>query len=134
MSHAPRVRSPNSVLGQPGFSKSYGFALVTAVLFLGAWIGQFFTQLIATRDQATQQGQDLHWGQFLAQFFAATLANWQAEFLQLLWQAAGLALLLFWGSSQSRESDERIETKLDVLLQAQGLDPDRISRHVNQSM
>ena len=134
MPHAPRVRSPNAVLGQPGFSKSYGFALVTGILFLGAWIGQFFTQLIATRDQATQAGRQLEWGQFLAQFFSATLANWQAEFLQLLWQAVGLALLLFWGSSQSRESDRRIETKLDVLLQAQGLDPDRISRHVNQSM
>ena len=134
MSHAPRVRSPNSVLGQPGFSKSYGFALVTGVLFLGAWIGQFFAQLMVVKNQSAQQGRHLQWGQFLAQFFAATLANWQAEFLQLLWQAAGLALLLFWGSSQSKESGERIETKVDALLQAQGLDPDRISRRVNQSL
>ena len=134
MSHAANLRSANSVLGKPRFTRSYGFALVTAVLFLGAWVGQFAAQFIATRSRSVQRGEPLQWGQFLAEFFASTLANWQAEFLQLLWQAGGLALLLFWGSSQSKESDERIETKIDVLLQAQGLDPERIARHVNQSM
>lgn len=134
MSPAASQRNPNSVLGKPGFPKSYGFALVTGVLFVGAWAGQFVFQLLASRNQADELGRPLRWGHFFEQFLASTLANWQAEFLQLLWQAAGLALLLFWGSSQSREADHRIESKLDVLLQAQGLDPDRISRHANQSV
>ena len=46
----------------------------------------------------------------------------------------GLALLLFWGSSQSKESDERIEAKLDALLQERGLDAAQISQQVNRSL
>ena len=69
-----------------------------------------------------------------AQFLASTFENWQSEFLQLVWQAVGLALLLFWGSSQSKESDERIEAKLDALLRDRGLDDREISATVNRSL
>jgi Domain of unknown function (DUF6766) len=31
-----------------------------------------------------------------------TLENWQSEFLQLIWQVAGLALLLYVGSPKSK--------------------------------
>jgi hypothetical protein len=50
-----------------------------------------------------------------------TLENWQSEFLQLLWQVGGLAFLLFIGSPQSKEEDDRIEEKLDAILRK--LDP-----------
>ena len=45
-----------------------------------------------------------------------TLENWQSEFLQLIWQATGLAFLLFLGSPQSKEGDQRKEEKLDEIL------------------
>lgn len=45
-----------------------------------------------------------------------TMENWQSEFLQLIWQVAGLAFLLYVGSPQSKESDDRKEAKLDYLL------------------
>lgn len=45
-----------------------------------------------------------------------TLENWQSEFLQLLWQVGGLAVLLYHGSPQSSEGDERKEAKLDAIL------------------
>jgi hypothetical protein len=51
-----------------------------------------------------------------------------------VWQAVGLALLLFWGSSQSKESDERIEAKLDKLLEERGIDPGAVSAEVNRSL
>ena len=86
------------------------------------------------RNEAEQHGQQFEWPDFLAQFTASTLENWQSEFLQLIWQAVGLALLLFWGSSQSKESDERIEAKLDALLQERGLDAAEISQNVNRSL
>ena len=47
-----------------------------------------------------------------------TLENWQSEFLQLLWQVAGLAILLHVGSPQSKEGDDRMEAKLDAILLA----------------
>ena len=58
------------------------------------------------------------WADYLVtpDFWNRTLQNWQSEFLQLIWQAIGLSLLFLWGSSQSREAEERIEAKVDRLL------------------
>jgi UV DNA damage repair endonuclease len=38
--------------------------------------------------------------------------NWQSEFLQLIWQVAGLAFPLYISSPQSKEGDDRKEEKL----------------------
>jgi ferric iron reductase protein FhuF len=98
--------------------------LVTGALFLFSWIGQFVFQAAVESNEASQHGQSFAWAEFLPQFLASTFENWQSEFLQLIWQAAGLALFYYWGSSQSRESDERIEAKLDALLRERNLDPE----------
>lgn len=45
-----------------------------------------------------------------------TFENWQSEFLQLIWQVGGLSLLLYIGSPESKEGDERKEEKLDLIL------------------
>ena len=130
----PGILAANGSGGKPAFGKAYGFGLVTAALFLLSWVGQFFAQLAVVRDENADHGQAFAWPDFLAQFLASTFENWQSEFLQLIWQAAGLTLLLFWGSSQSKESDERIEVKLDRLLEEQGIDPVSLSARVNRSV
>jgi hypothetical protein len=107
---------------------------VTGLFFLVSWSGQFVTQLMVESNEAQQHGQTFEWSQFLPQFFASTFENWQSEFLQLVWQAVGLALLFFWGSSQSKESDERVEATLDRLLEERGIDPQDVTRRVNQSL
>ena len=90
--------------------------------------------MITERNDAQQHGQSFEWADFMPQFLSSTLENWQSEFLQLVWQAVGLALLYCWGSSQSKESDERIEANLDRLLEDRGIDPEDISRQVNASL
>jgi len=124
----------NNDLDKPGFSKAYSFAIVTGLFFLLSWAGQFLAQMVTERNEAEQHGQSFEWSQFFPQFFASTFENWQSEFLQLVWQAAGLALLFYWGSSQSKESDERIEAKLDRLLEERGVDPDEVTRQVSKSL
>jgi hypothetical protein len=57
--------------------------------------------VLTERNEVGQQGQSFTWNEFLPQLFSSTFENWQSEFLQLVWQAAGLAILLL-GSSQSR--------------------------------
>ena len=109
---------------KPPWSKAYSFALVTGALFLFSWLGQFLFQIIVERNEAEQHGQSFSWGDFLPQFLQSTFENWQSEFLQLVWQAAGLALFYYWGSSQSLASDERIEAKIDALPRDRNLDPD----------
>jgi hypothetical protein len=117
--------------GKPGFAKAYSFGIVTAVLFLFSWGGQLIMQVMVERNDAREHGGAFHWSQFWPQFFSSTFENWQSEFLQLVWQAMGLAFLLFWGSSQSKESDERMEAKLDALLRDRGIDEAALSQEVN---
>jgi hypothetical protein len=124
----------NYDLGKPGFAKAYSFGIVTAILFLLSWGGQFLAQIVTERNEAQQHGESFSWADFWPQFLSSTFENWQSEFLQLVWQAVGLALLFLWGSSQSKESDERLEAKIDRLLEEQGVDPDDITRQINQSL
>lgn len=107
---------------KPKWTSAYSFALVTLGLFLLSWSLQAYFQLAAMRADAAEHGQVLAAGDFWAQFLASTFENWQSEFLQLVWQAAGLAFFYFWGSSQSREQSDRIEAKLDDLLRERGVE------------
>jgi len=52
------------------------------------------------------------------------MENWQSEFLQLIWQVAGLSILWYVGSPQSKEGDERKEEKMDIIIEM--LDPDEL--------
>lgn len=124
----------NTERGKPAFPKAYGFALVTAGLFLFSWIGQFISQAIVVGNEAKQHGQEFLWAEFWPQFLSSTFENWQSEFLQLVWQAVGLAFLFFWGSSQSRETEERMEAKLDLLLEKQGMDARAVTEDLNRSL
>jgi hypothetical protein len=45
------------------------------------------------------------------------MENWQSEFLQLIRQVVGLSILWYVGSSQSKEADDRLEEKIDLLIQ-----------------
>ncbi|MBZ2199072.1 DUF6766 family protein [Occultella gossypii] len=124
MAHKPDRR-------RPGFFTAYSFGIITAGLFLVSWAAQFTFQLIEVRNDAAEHGQAFQWDQFWPQFLSSTFENWQSEFLQLLWQAAGLALFFFWGSSQSKESDDRLEAKLDRILELQGVDVDEFEWREN---
>lgn len=98
--------------------KRYGFAWVTGAVFLitlsGHWIFGWFAYV--SEQQAHQQ--PIEFGAYTIQMMRDTLENWQSEFLQLIWQVAGLAILLHVGSPQSKEGDDRMEAKIDAILLA----------------
>jgi uncharacterized protein YmfQ (DUF2313 family) len=54
--------------------------------------------------------------------FRDTMENWQSEFLQLVWQVAGLSLLWYVGSPQSKKEHDRLEEKIDFIIKR--LDPE----------
>jgi len=112
---------------RPRFFTAYSFGIVTGALFLLSWVGQLVFQLIDERNEAAAHGTAFALVEFWPSFLSSTFENWQSEFLQLVWQAAGLALFFFWGSSQSKEGDERVEAKIDRLLVLQGVDPDEFA-------
>ena len=98
--------------------KRYGFAWVTAGFFLISFIGHWVFGWFAFVSEQAQHNQPVQISEFLIQISRDTLENWQSEFLQLLWQVAGLALLLHVGSPQSKEGDDRMEAKIDAILLA----------------
>jgi hypothetical protein len=96
--------------------KSYGFLWATSALFILALAGHWVLAWYAYVADQLQHGAPPQAGEFIVQTGRDTLENWQSEFLQLIWQVAGLAFLFHLGSPQSKEGDDRKEEKLDELL------------------
>jgi hypothetical protein len=108
----------------------YGYAWVTLALFLitlsGHWIFGWFAFV---REQAAL-GHNIEVSDYTIEMTRDMLENWQSEFLQLLWQVGGLALLLHVGSPQSKEGDDRMEAKIDAILLA--VDPKKADQLIEE--
>ncbi|MBI5260793.1 MAG: hypothetical protein HY852_03115 [Bradyrhizobium sp.] len=96
----------------------YGFAWVTAALFIITLTGHWIFGWFAYVDEQRALQQPIEIGGYTVQMMRDTLENWQSEFLQLVWQVGGLAILLHVGSPQSKEGDDRMEAKIDAILLA----------------
>lgn len=99
-------------------SKKYGFLWVTLILFLGSLIGHWAFAWSAYKAEQEAHNEAVEMREYVIETARDTLENWQSEFLQLIWQVAGLAFLLYIGSPQSKEGDDRKEEKLDRILTA----------------
>lgn len=94
----------------------YSFTWVTLGLFLLALVGHWIAGWYAYVNEQQEHQQAVEISGYLAEIIRGTLENWQSEFLQLVWQVAGLSFLFHVGSTQSKESDDRLEAKIDELL------------------
>ena len=101
--------------------KSKGFLWMTLLFFLvSILLHWFFGWKVFVNEQAAH-GQAIVTSDYIMEMMRDTMENWQSEFLQLMWQVAGLAYLLYVGSPQSKEGDERKEEKIDFIIR--NLDP-----------
>ncbi|HET7680359.1 MAG TPA: DUF6766 family protein [Xanthobacteraceae bacterium] len=98
---------------RPGLVRAYSFAWVTGGFFIISLIGHWLFGWFAFVSEQQAHAQPIEVSEYLIQMTRDTLENWQSEFLQLVWQVAGLALLLHVGSPQSKEGSERVEAKID---------------------
>jgi len=101
--------------------QKYGYAWVTLVFFLISLVGHWMFAWPTYVQEQQEHNQPVEVSGYFNQTMRDTLENWQSEFLQLIWQVAGLTYLLYLGSPQSKEGDERNEEKLDHILKK--LDP-----------
>lgn len=94
-------------------------------LFLVSWAGQLgFEWRTFVDDQRAHDASATFWSaDFWDTFWQSTLENWQSEFLQIATFTIAAGYLVWKGSSESPDSDERMEAKLDALLEHAGLDP-----------
>lgn len=96
--------------------KRYGFAWVTGFLFLFSLVGHWLFGWFAYADEQRTLGQAVSVSGYTVEMLRDTFENWQSEFLQLIWQVVGLTYLLYVGSPQSQEEDDRLELKIDEIL------------------
>jgi hypothetical protein len=99
----------------------YSYAWVTLGFFAISIAGHWLFGWLAYVDEQASLGQPVEVSSWFVEMMRDTLENWQSEFLQLLWQVGGLAILLYVGSPQSKEGDDRMEAKIDEILRK--LDP-----------
>ena len=110
--------------------KKYGYLWVTMGLFVFSLAGHWIFGWTAYVKEQEEHGQGAEFGGYFIEASRDTLENWQSEFLQLVWQVAGLSYLLYIGSPQSKEGDERKEEKLDLILKK--LDPDSAEKEIKK--
>ena len=96
----------------------YGFFYFTGIFFILSLSGHAVFEWYSYVSEQTDHGAAATTNGFFVIFLRDTLENWQSEFLQLIWQVAGLSFLLHVGSPQSKEGDDRKEEKLDAILRA----------------
>ena len=102
--------------------RRYAYGWITLAFFLGALILHWYFGWASFVDEARQHGQSPEFSAYTNEMMRDTFENWQSEFLQLLWQVAGLAYFLYMGSPASKENDDRAELKIDAILRAVGGD------------
>ena len=100
--------------------KRYAYFWITLVFFLVSIGLHWLFGWYAYADEAAEHGQTAQFSPYLMEMGRDTFENWQSEFLQLIWQVAGLAYFLYVGSPASKENDDRIEAKVDALLRITG--------------
>ena len=109
-----------------------GLGVLFVSVFLVTWAGQLVFEWLDYVKVAADHGEKAaFWSQgFWATFWQSTLENWQSEFLQLSAFTIACAYLVYKGSSESSDSSERIEAKLDVLLERSGIDAADVEREL----
>jgi hypothetical protein len=100
----------------------YGYLWVTLAFFVFSLVGHWIFGWFAYVQEAKEHAVAVSVSDYTIQMLRDTLENWQSEFLQLIWQVAGLAYLLYVGSPQSREGEERNDALLEHILRK--VDPD----------
>ncbi|MBD0329338.1 MAG: hypothetical protein ICV64_04460 [Thermoleophilia bacterium] len=106
--------------------RSLGILFLT--LFLSSWIGQLFVGWKLYVEEEADHGEAATYGAYAWDFWTRTLENWQSEFLQLGSFVIAAAYFVYKGSAESPDSGERLEAKLDALLEERGIKPGEIER------
>lgn len=93
-----------------------GYLWVTLTLFVITITAHWIFAWSAYNQDQVEHNQPIDIGNYLNATLRDTMENWQSEFLQLIWQVAGLSFLWYVGSPQSKEGNDRQEEKLDLII------------------
>jgi hypothetical protein len=111
-------------------TRKRGYLWVTLAFFVMSLAIYWAFAWFAYSEEQIAHNQAIELSGFFNQTMRDTMENWQSEFLQLMWQVGGLAFLLYVGSPQSKESEQRLERKLDTILQR--VEPEKAQEIIEQ--
>lgn len=111
-------------------TRKRGYLWVTLAFFVISLAVYWAFAWFAYSEEQIAHNQAIELSGFFNQTMRDTLENWQSEFLQLMWQVGGLAFLLYVGSPQSKESEQRLERKIDTILQR--VEPEKAQEIIEQ--
>ena len=110
--------------------KRKGYLWATLGLFLLSVLLHWYFGWEVFKNEQAAHHQPIIMSDYVKEMLRDTMENWQSEFLQLMWQVAGLAFLWYAGSPQSKEGDDRKEEKLDYIIKM--LDPKKYDEVIKQ--
>jgi hypothetical protein len=98
--------------------RDYNLSVVLAALFLVAWVLQTWTGWHRFQAEQHDHGATATWfgpSGYVWAWAAATMENWQSEFLQLLTFVVLTSFLIHRGSHESRDSDDAVRALLQQI-------------------
>ena len=95
-----------------GLWRDYSLNITAPVLFLVTWLVYAVVEWFDFKHEMSWYGEPVAFGSYLTRFFAFSLENWQSEFLQIFFLAWLTSFLIHKGSSEFRDSDDRMEETL----------------------
>jgi hypothetical protein len=111
-------------------TRKRGYLWVTLAFFVMSLAIYWAFAWFAYSEEQMAHNQAIELSGFFNQTMRDTMENCQSEFLQLMWQVGGLAFLLYVGSPQSKESEQRLERKVDTILQR--VEPEKAQEIIEQ--
>jgi hypothetical protein len=111
-------------------TRKRGFLWITFLFFVVSFAIHWTFAWFSYAEEQVEHNQPIELSGYFNQTLRDTMENWQSEFLQLMWQVAGLSFLLYIGSPQSKENEERLEKKLDAILQK--IEPEKAQKIIEQ--
>jgi hypothetical protein len=105
--------------------RNYSLSIILGCLFLAAWTAQTWAGWYKFAAEQASHGESAQWfgpSGYVWEWTAATMENWQSEFLQLFTFVVLTAYFIHRGSHESKDSDEeqmamlqRIEKRLESI-------------------
>lgn len=99
---------------------NYGLAWVLLALFLVSWVMQTWMgweEFVAEQNEHEQSAQVFGQDGYIWTWGQATFENWQSEFLQLFSMVILTAYLIYKGSTESKDGQERLQQSVDRIEQ-----------------
>jgi hypothetical protein len=96
--------------------KKRAYLYATIALFSLSIILHYYTSYNSYVGELEEHNETFNAPQFYNEFGRQVFENWQSEFLQIIWQVGGLALLFMVASPQDKGGDKKKEKMLEEIL------------------